>query len=171
MSQKQTQTQLVQSFEPHDHEQCRQTALAKAKALCSARHLRLTPTRQRVLEILWESHRPIGAYDILEQLKADGLGTHPPTAYRALEFLVLNGLAHKLKAANAFIGCAHPGVSHTPYFMICSECSEIREFFDDKIAKSLEATLQDAEFTLKGINIEIEGYCKPCAHKIKNKEI
>lgn len=84
------------AFERHDHGACADAAMARATDLAATRGLRLTPVRRRVLEILLERHRALGAYEVLERLAAEGLGKQPPVAYRALEFLVENGLAHRI---------------------------------------------------------------------------
>ena len=72
------------AFERHDHGACADAAMARATDLAAARGLRLTPVRRRVLEILLERHRALGAYEVLERLAAEGLGKQPPVAYRAL---------------------------------------------------------------------------------------
>ncbi|AOX43262.1 zinc uptake regulator [Pseudomonas aeruginosa] len=59
--------------QPHDHSQCVSTALAEADALCARQGVRLTELRRRVLELVWQSHKPLGAYDILAVLsETDG---------------------------------------------------------------------------------------------------
>jgi Fur family zinc uptake transcriptional regulator len=83
----------------------------------------LTPVRRRVLEILLAQHRALGAYDILDTLREEGLGSQPPVADRALDFLIKNGFAHKIERLNAFIACTHLGQSHTPAFLICWNCA------------------------------------------------
>lgn len=80
-------------FQTHDHNQCVSLAVAEAQVQCAKRKLQLTPVRWRVLEILLSEHKALGAYDILG---AEGLGSQPPVAYRALDFLVANGFAHKM---------------------------------------------------------------------------
>jgi len=47
----------------------------------------------RVVLIISRAH---GAYEILDNLRTEGLGSQPPVSYRALEFLVKNGFAHKI---------------------------------------------------------------------------
>ena len=84
------------AFDQHDHGACAADALDYARGVCEQQGLRLTPVRERVLQLLLESHNALGAYDLLEKLKADGLGSQPPVAYRALEFLVAHGFAHKI---------------------------------------------------------------------------
>jgi len=89
----------------HDHASCVAAAVATAEKLCQERGLRFTSIRCRVLELVWGSHKPIGAYDILEVLGKESESAAPPTVYRALEFLIEAGLVHRLDSLNAFIGC------------------------------------------------------------------
>ena len=42
------------------------TRIAHAEALCAARAQRLTPMRRQVLEVLLASHKPLGAYEIMD---------------------------------------------------------------------------------------------------------
>ena len=95
---------------PHDHQSCIQQALDTAANLCEQRGLNLTPIRRRVLEIVWRSHEPIGAYQILAELAKERDKAAPPTVYRALDFLIDAGLVHRIESLNAFGGCgAHTG--------------------------------------------------------------
>lgn len=100
-------------YRPHNHQACVNQALDDARHICQQHNARLTPTRQRVLELIWQSHRPLGAYDVLAQLAAEGQNAAPPTVYRALDFLQQHGLVHRIASLNAFVGCAHPGKPHT----------------------------------------------------------
>ncbi len=97
--------------------------MSEADALCARQGLRLTALRRRVLELVWQSHKPLGAYDILAVLsEQDGRRAAPPTVYRALDFLLENGLVHRISSLNAFIGCNHPEHAHQGQFLICREC-------------------------------------------------
>ena len=86
----------------HDHAACRGQALAAVAEACAARRLRLTPARACVLEALLESHRAMTAYELLDRLAAAGLGSQPPVVYRALDFLVGNGFAHRIERLGAY---------------------------------------------------------------------
>ena len=103
-----------QGFERHDHAGCIAEGLAAAERTCAERGLQLTPVRRRVLEYLLGEHRALGAYEILERLRTEGLGKQPPVAYRALDFLVTHGFAHRIEKLNAFIACGLPGEPHQP---------------------------------------------------------
>ena len=92
------------AFDRHNHDRCIAGALKRAETHCGARRLQFTATRRRVLEILLQEHRAMGAYDILAVLSSEGLGSQPPAAYRALDFLVEHGLAHRIQRLNAFAG-------------------------------------------------------------------
>jgi Fur family zinc uptake transcriptional regulator len=110
----------------HDHHACVRNALRGLERLCRTQGLRLTPIRRRVLELIWQSHRPSGAYEILGQLAAEGRKASPPTVYRALGFLLAPGLAHRVSSRNAFVGCDHPGEEHMAQIFLCDHCSSRR---------------------------------------------
>ena len=90
--------------EKHDHRRCVTTALDRAAKVCAAKGARLTAIRRQVLELVWQSHRPVGAYDILAALGRKRDYVAPPTVYRALEFLRAQGLVHRIEGLNAFVG-------------------------------------------------------------------
>ena len=52
----------------------------------------------------------------------DGRRAAPPTVYRALDFLLENGLVHRISSLNAFVGCSLPGKPHAGQFLLCSGC-------------------------------------------------
>ena len=54
-------------------------------------------------------HKPLGAYDLAELLGPKGRRLAPITVYRALDFLMEQGLVHRLASQNAYIACPeHP---------------------------------------------------------------
>jgi len=157
-----TTTSKTSAFAPHNHASCISTTLREVETSCIAKKLRLTPVRRRVLEILLEEHRALGAYDILERLSQEGLGTQPPVAYRALDFLIAHGFAHKLQQKNAFIACHHPDDLHHPAFMICSDCGHVAEEDLSHGSRALSEAATRVGFSIHRTNIEVEGICKSC---------
>ena len=151
----------MSGFNTHNHKACVASALTIAKVRCETEKLKLTPVRLRVLEILLEEHRALGAYDILAKLDADGMGSQPPIVYRALDFLVSNGLVHKIQKLNAFIACCESDKDHSPAFMIC-RCCEIVLEQNDLTNNGLTAAAQRAGFTIESATIEVEGVCPSC---------
>ena len=154
---------MARAFVEHNHAKCSGPALAAADKLACEAGLRLTPVRRRTLEILLEQHRALGAYDVLERLADDGFGKQPPVAYRALEFLVENGLAHRIRRLNAFAACMTPGHCSAPAFFICSSCHAVEEVRDAKMSEALQAAAADIEFAIDRMNIEAVGLCPVCA--------
>ena len=146
----------------HDHRRCVANALTDAKAVCIERGARLTPIRQRVLEILWQSHRPLGAYAILEVLSGEGHSPAPPTVYRALEFLLTHGLVHRLSSLNAFIGCTRPGHRGEGQFLLCTACGSAAELNDAGIERAIENGAAAEGFTSYEHTVEIRGLCPHC---------
>lgn len=153
------------AFERHDHSICVASAISRAEAVCAERGAKLTKLRRRVLELLWESHRPIGAYALLDRLRAEGLGSQPPTIYRALDFLIEHGLAHKILKINAFTACSCPGEHHAPQFLICTSCDRIRELADPAVADALQRAAAEAGFAASEASLELTGLCPNCASK------
>jgi Fur family transcriptional regulator, zinc uptake regulator len=154
-------------FESHDHSSCIADCVAAATARCAALGLQFTPVRRRVLEILLQQHRALGAYDLLDYLRTEGLGSQPPVAYRALDFLVRNGFAHKIEWLNAFVACAHPGESHAPVFMICRLCSAVAETHTDPTKGQLGQAARAAGFLIERTVVEAEGLCPGCQNPAK----
>lgn len=150
------------AFVPHDHRACVRLSLQAADALIEARGLRLTPVRRRTLEILLERHGAIGAYDVLERLASDGFGHQPPVAYRALDFLVENGLAHRIRRLNAFAACAFPGAEHHAAFLICRGCNALAEIPGDPLYDRLQAGAVRVDFAIERASIEALGLCSAC---------
>lgn len=153
---------MATGFEPHDHEGCIADAMSAAEQRCASRSLRLTAVRRQVLEILLQEHVALGAYDILEHLRQAGFNSQPPVAYRALDFLVTNGFAHKVERLNAFIACSYPGESHSPAFMICRKCDVVAETRSTPVKGTLGAAARSAGFRIERTVVEAEGLCPLC---------
>ena len=152
-------------FAQHDHRDCVSRGLAAAEALCAAEGLRFTAGRRKVLEILLQDHRALGAYTVLDRLREDGFGSQPPVAYRALDFLVANGLAYKIERLNAFIACVHPSHSHTPAFMICRMCDAVAETQSSPARGALGDAARATGFRIERTVVEAEGVCPACVDK------
>jgi len=151
------------AFAKHDHARCRDGALAEARRLCKARGARLTPVRERVLDLLWQAHEPVRAYDILSTLADEGFGSQPPVVYRALDFLIEHGFAHKIERLNAYLACDCPGDDHGAKFLICTGCQRVAEFDDGAVAKALRRVADGSGFVIGRATLEVEGLCPDCA--------
>lgn len=147
---------------PEDQEEFKDQALLQAEAVCQRRGARLTRLRRRVLEILWNENRPVGAYYILDILRDERKGAAPPTVYRVLDFLVEQGLAHRIERLNAFLGCRTPDQPHTAQFMICKVCGLVAELHNEEIDHAVHVAASEVDFTADISTIEIEGVCPKC---------
>jgi len=147
----------------HDHDRCATDAIAHAEALCAARAQRLTPIRRQVLQALLESHRPLGAYEIIDRMKGGSASTAPITVYRALDFLREHGLVHRIESRNAFIACIHRHEAGDPVvFLLCERCGAVGEAGAAAIAQAVKAAARSAGFTPRTPVIEITGICSHC---------
>jgi Fur family zinc uptake transcriptional regulator len=151
--------------QPHDHARCRADALRTAERICADSGARLTGLRRRVLELVWASHRPIGAYAILEDLQRSGRAA-PPTVYRALDFLIEHGLAHRISSLNAYVGCARPGEPHAGQFLLCARCKDAAELQDSRVAETLATSAAAAGFRVEQQTVELEGVCPRCLERV-----
>lgn len=152
-------------FEKHNHKNCRASGMAEARTFCADRGLRLTPVRARVLEILLESHKALGAYDILDRLKVEGMGGQPPVVYRALDFLVEHGFVHRLERLNAFTACSHAGRGHEPMFLICDDCMQVAETPLAQLRDDIDQYAVGLGFLVNSRVVEVIGCCPSCQAK------
>ena len=158
-----TNKQIISPFlGDHDHDQCFSDAMQTAISECEQQGLKLTKIRRQVLEIVWSQHHPIGAYDVLQKLQEAGHKPAPPTAYRALDFLVHAHLIHRIESLNAYIGCPSPNHSHQCQFFICSDCGNIAELNSKEISSALASGAESLGFKARQPIIEIHGLCSNC---------
>lgn len=151
----------------HNHEPCIRDAREAAEALARERGLRFTPLRWLVFEIVLASHRPIGAYDILNELaRAPGRRKPaPPTVYRALDFLMRLGLVHRIDTLSAYAACFAAERRHRVHFLLCKACGCVAEIEDGALEAALSRAAEAAGFAAERETVEISGLCRDCAGK------
>lgn len=147
----------------HDHAHCVVDALRNAEENCARLGLHLTPLRLQILGMIWQGHKPVRAYDILQQLGKQGRRPSPPTAYRALAFLEQAGLVHRIESENAFVGCAQPDQTHHAQFFICERCARIAEVNDTRLDATIGENARALGFQPGRLTVEIRGLCATCA--------
>lgn len=146
----------------HDHILCCDEAIQTAEHLCTERGVRLTPTRRKVLELIWESHQAVKAYDLLDRIGPADRSAKPATVYRALDFLLEQGLIHRVESLNAFIGCRCSEKPHEQLLLICVQCHEVEERPGVAVMEAVAKELEQAGFTLHRKAIEVHGLCTQC---------
>jgi len=141
------------------------TRLAMAEQMCAAHGARLTDLRREVLELILAADGPLTAYALLDQLQQTRRAA-PPTIYRALDFLMEQGLIHKLERLNAFLACVESDPrshNHAAQFLICRVCHSARELEDEAISHAVDHAAEAIGFRPEHTTIEIEGVCASCA--------
>ena len=144
--------------------------LDRAQTLCERRGANLTELRRRVLGMVLDAASPTGAYDLLDRLRQNRRGAAPPTVYRTLDFLLEQGLIHRIERLSAFVGCVAgctaegEGAAHThaAQFLICRECGRVVEMQNHDVSMVLTRAAQEAGFSIGSATIEAEGLCSTC---------
>ncbi len=146
----------------HDHKKCVSEAIGVAEQLCVSRGVQLTTIRHQVLELIWSSHQAVKAYDLLDRIKPLQPAAKPATIYRALDFLIEQGLIHRVESLNAFIGCSCSGHQHELLLLICKYCNEVEERPAPQVMASLTEEFSQAGFVPHTKAIEAHGICAKC---------
>jgi Fur family zinc uptake transcriptional regulator len=148
----------------HNHAHCAADVIAHAETHCASNGQRLTPMRRKVLEVLAASHKPLGAYEIIDAVAPSGPRPAPITIYRALDFLIANGLVHRIASRNAFLACVHHHASGALVaFLICEDCGTVGEAPSDNVGDTITTAAHGVGFTPKMSVIEITGLCAHCS--------
>jgi Fur family zinc uptake transcriptional regulator len=150
----------------HDHLACLARALVTAEDVCRRKGCRFTEMRKKVFKLVWQQHKPIGAYQILEMLQQEGRAA-PPTVYRALDFLLKMGLVHRIASLNAYVGCCEPGTSHDGQFLICEACHALAELDVPTVTAAIARSADNLGFEVRRNTVEILGLCPNCRGKVQ----
>jgi Fur family transcriptional regulator, zinc uptake regulator len=149
-----------------------ESLLDRADAVCQQRNANLTELRRHLLGLILDSASPTGAYELLDQLRQTRRGAVPPTVYRTLDFLLDQGLIHKVERLSAFVGCV-AGCSethtHEPQFLICSACGRVIELRSDEVSAAVGRAAKEVGFNVAGAIIEAEGLCRMCETATKGR--
>ena len=138
----------------------------RVEEICKSNKLGLTEIRRQVFEIIIKNNKPIKAYEILDEIRnINNRPSHPPTVYRAIDFLIENGFVHKLNSINSFVGCLHPKAHKECYFLICKKCNIYQECCDDSLKDRISKTAVHNNFVISNTTLEIEGHCLDCNQK------
>ncbi len=138
--------------------------VALAESICAERGVQMTEWRRRILELLWVRGEPTSAYQLIEAVRLkDSRPIGPPTVYRALHFLMEQGLVSRIESLNAYVPCIHPERDHDCLFFICRACGTSVELEDPRIAGLLAEDAAVLGFVAKRRTVEVEGTCAECA--------
>lgn len=147
----------------HDHKHLLEDDLAAASQWCAARGEKLTDQRREVLSMLLSAPGSMKAYDLLAEIQKQKPTAAPPTIYRALDFLVTAGLAHKLESRNAFVACRDFEHPHHGVMLICNGCQAVTELSDETLEARLMVDAAAYGFRVAAQDIEVKGLCALCS--------
>lgn len=136
--------------------------IQQAERQCQTRGVRFTPIRRRVLEMISSSPGGLKAYELLDKLAAEHASARPPTVYRALDFLIEQGLVHRIESLNAYVACPCPEHAHGFQLLICRHCGRVEELHLDEISEQLRNHAQAQGFHIDRQTIELLGNCHGC---------
>jgi Fur family transcriptional regulator, zinc uptake regulator len=136
--------------------------IAEAERRCTEASESLTPLRRRVFELLLDQPGPAKAYDLLHLLDSERGQAKPPTIYRALDFLVRMGLAHRIESMNAFVACGIGACARSTIFLICESCGAAEEFDAGHALVDLTEAASRDGFAIRRTMIEAAGLCQAC---------
>ena len=147
-----------------------ESLLDRAEAVCRQRGTKLTELRRDVLGLILDAAAPTGAYELLDRLRQTRRGAAPPTVYRALDFLLKQGLIHRVERLSAFVGCVagctadpHEAAhSHAAQFLICRDCGRVIEMANHELSAVLARAAKKAGFSVTNATVEAEGLCSTC---------
>ncbi|GHE19551.1 Fur family transcriptional regulator [Halomonas urumqiensis] len=138
------------------------TLMRQAERQCEQRGARFTPIRRRVLEMIAATTGGLKAYDLLDQLTTEHAAARPPTVYRALEFLIDQGLVHRIESLNAYVACPCPEHVHGFQLLICKQCGLVEELHLDDVDAQLALRARELGFRVERQTIELLGSCEAC---------
>jgi len=132
--------------------------------------INLTNKRRKIFDIVIKSAKPISAYDIVSEFQETYDEQIPVmSVYRILNFLIDNGLVHKLDSINQYIVCEHLDCEHehlNTQFLICNDCNSTEEIMiRDELHQQLTNDIDQTGFKLKELKFELHGICANCQPK------
>ena len=137
--------------------------LDTAAQACTGAGARFTDLRRDVLRLILAAPGPVTAYALLDQLRTTRRAAAPPTVYRALDFLLGQGLVHRVERLQAFVVCDEDAAhTHAAQFLICRTCGGVDEVDDHAIADALDHAAAAKGFTPAHATVEVEGTCAAC---------
>lgn len=138
-------------------------AVQRACDAFEARKQKLTDLRRRVLDEIIASHKPIGAYEVMDRLAKHGPRPAPITVYRAIDALLSVGALHRLESRNAFFACHG---SHAPnsdlIVAVCDGCGCVTEVGAADATAAIGRSVAACGFELATVLIEVTGRCRAC---------
>ena len=137
-----------------------QAAAIFDKILSADDSIKLTTLRKEILTIFIQSKKPISAYEVLKELKAQRETAEPPTVYRVIEYLIEKKILHRIDTENKYVFCSHLENTTLQYhgiLFICKTCHTAIEVIDKPFDNFLAKLSTSYHFTIDDSPVEIKG--------------
>ena len=141
--------------------------LQSAAEHCLKNGANLTDLRRQVLDLVLAHDGVVKAYQILSDLRQARGSAAPPTVYRALEFLVEQGILHRVEALNGYVVCRHLDCAHPSVIMTCRDCGKVDEMAADEGFVALRQLCAVHGFDMDEQQLLLNGRCVQCSEQIK----
>lgn len=137
-----------------------------AEQLLLARGQRATPVRNAVLNVLLEAGNALAHPEILERLQPVGTFDRV-TVYRVLEWLVTQGMAHKVAGAGRAwrFQATRSETTHRHAHFQCHRCGKILCLPDVRLPTPKQVP---ETFSIDTIELNIKGVCADCGQASSN---
>lgn len=132
------------------------------KTYCQHHHIKLTPLREKILHIIQQGQVPVTAYEILDKLKKTNPKAQVMSVYRVINFLLDNGLIHRIESLNAVMSCCLLSEKHISQWLICNHCNHVEEYTSPAVQSLINEVEEQAHFTVTSPTIELVGICLAC---------
>lgn len=130
----------------------------KIRAKLSAKGLKVTPQRMRVMEAIYKLNNHPTAENILEHIRKKDPNIGSGTVYKVLETLVENELIKKVKTEKDIM--RYDGILENHHHLYCIQCDFIEDYKNEKLDKLLTDFFKENEidnFTIDDIKLSITG--------------
>jgi Fur family ferric uptake transcriptional regulator len=122
-----------------------------------------TPNRQRVLEVIGDSSRPLSAQQIFDTLSPTD-NINRVTVYRILDLLVDNGLVSRISGGGrSFVYGPAPNENHPahPHFY-CKSCGNLECLNPLSLNVDLHPMQRTFVGLIENVEVRVDGVCKNC---------
>jgi Fur family ferric uptake transcriptional regulator len=139
---------------PHSDAQTARQLLQQASG-------RVTPARIGVLGILLEAQAALSHQEIEQLAAQQGLSCDRVTLYRALDWLVEQGMAHKINGADrTWRYNAQTGTPHQHAHFHCKRCQQV--YCLENLQPAFVFSLPPG-YQLEQVDVNLQGICPACA--------
>jgi len=129
------------------------------------RNLKATKQRSAILEALENNKLPVTAEDLYNKLKEKGISISLSTIYRSLETLHKKGIVIKSNIPDYSKAVFEYNNNEHRHHMICIKCHKMQPVTGCPLEEFEKYIESKFDFTVKGHNLEVYGYCSVCGSK------